>query len=501
MKKRFMKTKKAVFITVFCIVMTMAISGQPVSASAQPEPGLEGQSLQDGENADEKGLGEESTDEKKPVEENADEIGPVEESTDEKEPVEENADNENPGNENAESESLDNESQEQEKDEQPGNLPQVKAVLKEKKNTKAAVILWNGADGVQAYQIQRSKEENGKFKTIAVIEAGDANTAEQQYKDTGVKRGNGYFYRIVVQMEDGTVSYSNQVSFSCPLAKVSGVRLVRYSSSSIKAVWNPCKDKQAQYYKIYYANTESGDYELAGTTKNTWYRIDGLKNNRDYYFRVKACAAKKASGLDSALSETVKMRTVPYSRTTIFAGDSITVGLRTYNILSGMAIEGNKGIVAEVGLNTTTFRTRRIFDGKTGVESIIAAKPYRVYLMLGDNEIHYRSKEDTVAGYREILKKIQAGTPDTDIVVLAATPVTSEKVAERSGFAQIPAYNKSLKALAKSMGVRYFDCTDFLKDSSGCLKNSYSAGDGIHWTAEVYQEYARRLEAYDKSLD
>ncbi len=403
-------------------------------------------------------------------------------------PGDANTDNPNPDNQN-------------EDHAQPEQVPQIKASLKDKKNTKAATIQWNGVKGAAVYKVQRSQEKDGKFKNIAQVDAADSGKAAEKYKDADVKRGNRYFYRIAVKMESGTTCYSNVAAFTCPYTKVSGVRLARDSASSVKVSWNPGKNQQPKYYKVYYTDNAAGDYKLAGTTRDTLYRVSGLQVNRDYYFKVKACAAKKASGMDGALSDAVKIRTVPYNRTTIFAGDSITVGLRTYNILSGMSIQGNKGIVAEVGLNTTTFRTRRVFEGKTGVEAIIAAKPYRVYLMLGDNEIHYRSKEDTVAGYREILKRIQAGTPDTDIVVLAATPVTSAKVASQKGFAQIPAYNESLKALAKSMGVRYFDCTDFLKDSSGWLKTSYAAGDGIHWKVEAYREYARRLEAYDRSLE
>lgn len=403
-------------------------------------------------------------------------------------PGDANTDNPNPDNQN-------------EDHAQPEQVPQIKASLKDKKNTKAATIQWNGVKGAAVYKVQRSQEKDGKFKNIAQVDAADSGKAAEKYKDTDVKRGNRYFYRIAVKMESGTTCYSNVAAFTCPYTKVSGVRLARDSASSVKVSWNPGKNQQPKYYKVYYTDNAAGDYKLAGTTRDTLYRVSGLQVNRDYYFKVKACAAKKASGMDGALSDAVKIRTAPYNRTTIFAGDSITVGLRTYNILSGMSIQGNKGIVAEVGLNTTTFRTRRVFEGKTGVEAIIAAKPYRVYLMLGDNEIHYRSKEDTVAGYREILKRIQAGTPDTDIVVLAATPVTSAKVASQKGFAQIPAYNESLKALAKSMGVRYFDCTDFLKDSSGWLKTSYAAGDGIHWKVEAYREYARRLEAYDRSLE
>ena len=327
-------------------------------------------------------------------------------------PGDANTDNPNPDNQN-------------EDHAQPEQVPQIKASLKDKKNTKAATIQWNGVKGAAVYKVQRSQEKDGKFKNIAQVDAADSGKAAEKYKDADVKRGNRYFYRIAVKMESGTTCYSNVAAFTCPYTKVSGVRLARDSASSVKVSWNPGKNQQPKYYKVYYTDNAAGDYKLAGTTRDTLYRVSGLQVNRDYYFKVKACAAKKASGMDGALSDAVKIRTVPYNRTTIFAGDSITVGLRTYNILSGMSIQGNKGIVAEVGLNTTTFRTRRVFEGKTGVEAIIAAKPYRVYLMLGDNEIHYRSKEDTVAGYREILKRIQAGTPDTDIVATSNKKIFS----------------------------------------------------------------------------
>ena len=88
--------------------------------------------------------------------------------------------------------------------------------------------------------------------------------------------------------------------------------------------------------------------------------------------------------------------------------------------------------------------------------------------MLGDNDIHYRNKNDLIDGYREIVRAIKAGSPGTDIVILAASPVTAAEASRRKGFAQIPAYN---------------------------------AGDGVHWQPAAYHEYARRLTAYDKSLD
>lgn len=389
-------------------------------------------------------------------------------------------------------------------DKKEPDVPKIKekvkltSTIKLAKNGKSAQIKWKktGNGEITDYYIQRSSSQKGKFKTVARKKAGS-----RVYTDARVTRGNKYFYRVAAKTKSKNTYYSKAHSFKCPLETVSGINLVRYSTSSIKVQWNKSKNKKADWYKVYYAESKSGKYKLAGKTKNTWYRVKNLKNNQDYYFGVKACTSKKNIGFDSKLSNTARMKTMPFERTTIFAGDSITSGLTSYNILNEIAIGGHKSVVAAVGLNTMTFRTRRVFNGMSGVESIVASKPYRVYIMLGDNDIHYRNKNDLIAGYREIIRVIQAGTPGTDIVLLAASPVTAAEVSKRSGFAQIPAYNQGLSALAKEMGVKYYDCTGFLKDSTGWLKNSYNAGDGVHWQPAAYHEYAKYLTAYDKSLD
>lgn len=372
----------------------------------------------------------------------------------------------------------------------------VTASVRLTKSGKAAYISWKRVEGAKAYKVQRSSKKDSGFRSIAALSEKD-----RSYQDVKVTKGSRYYYRVAAKMEDGRTCYSEAAAFSLPLTAVEGVKLIRYSTTSIKVTWNPSKDEHALLYKVYYAKSRDGKYKLAGTTRNNWYRVKKLANYQTYYFRVEACVAKKSSALDSNLSKAVSMTTKPYERLTIFAGDSITTGLTTYGTVNKINIGGKKKVVAAIGLNTITFRTKRVFNGLSATQSIIANKPYRVYIMLGNNDIHYRKKKDVVDGYREILKTIRAGSPDTDIVVLAVAPVTAATKNRRTGFQQIPAYNQDLKALAEKMGLKFYDCTAFMKDSSGWLKSSYAAGDGIHWKGTVYDQYAKLLEAYDKSLD
>lgn len=282
------------------------------------------------------------------------------------------------------------------------------------------------------------------------------------------------------------------------LKPVSGVGIARYSTHSVKVTWT--KHKKAKFYRVYYYK-KNGNEHLAGITKSTQYIIQKLKNNTTYYFYVVAGKKKKISDRDSSPSKKVHIKTRTYVHKTIFAGDSICQAVGYGQAFPQMTFAGKKKVIAYRGLNTVTFHTKRIFDGKTGLQKLVAEKPYRAYLMLGMNEIHYRKTSDMVAEYKSIIQALKQGSPDTDIVLCAVSPVTRAEMARHSGYSRIPSFNKGLKKLAKKTGTTYFDYTSFLKDSSGYLKAEYAEGDGYHWKASAYTEFGKVVDQFDKSLD
>lgn len=283
------------------------------------------------------------------------------------------------------------------------------------------------------------------------------------------------------------------------LPTVSGIQTIRYSTSSIKVMWK--KTKNAASYKIYISTTKNGTYRFAGSTRKKHFRLKGLRNNTTYYIRIQACAGSRSRYGVSRLSDAVSMRTKTYRRTTVFAGDSITTGLTVYRTVNKIGIGGNKKVTAAIGLNTVTFRTRRVFGGKSGLGRVISYKPYRIYMMLGINELHFRRADLMITQYENLLRSIKRASPQTDIVLLAVSPVTKAERARRHGFRQIPSFNKKLKQLAGKTGCRYYDYTAFLKNSDGFLTAKYSAGDGYHWNTAGYNRFAQIITTYDKSLD
>ena len=139
--------------------------------------------------------------------------------------------------------------------------------------------------------------------------------------------------------------------------------------------------------------------------------------------------------------------------------------------------------------------------GRTGIQKLIAEQPYRAYMMLGMNEIHYRPVSQMISEYKDMIEAIQQADPNTDIVLCAVSPVTRAEKARHPGMRQIPIFNGRLKKLAKKMGLKYLDYTDFLKDSGGFLKAGYATGDGYHWKPPAYAKFGTVIGKYDKSLD
>lgn len=282
-----------------------------------------------------------------------------------------------------------------------------------------------------------------------------------------------------------------------PIKKVTNIKLTRYSTKAVKITWR--KNKEAKYYRVYFSKKKLSGFKCYGITKESHLLVDKLENNTDYYFYVQACSKKKKSATDSKASKTVHIKTKPYSRKTIFAGDSITHGMDC--ALPAMHIGGSKKIVAARGLKTNTFYTQRIFHGQTGLQKLISEKPYRIYLMLGMNSILGTQQKDIIADFKHIIQSVQDACPKTSIVLCAIPPVSRAKKAFQPGFRKVPGVNRKMKKLANQAGANYFNYTGFLTDSEGFLKTKYSAGDGYHWNKAAYAKFAEKVEKYDKALD
>ena len=168
---------------------------------------------------------------------------------------------------------------------------------------------------------------------------------------------------------------------------------------------------------------------------------------------------------------------------------------------SAMDISGTIKYAAYTSLNTKTYRTTKTGNGQTCAQKVIAAQPHRFYIMLGMNEVTWKSTDAVYEDWVSLIKYLKKKCPTTDIVVLSMSPVSQSKASSVTGFKKIDAYNAIVQQAAEDCGVTYYDFTASFKNSAGYLKSKYNGGDGIHWSRTGYQHFAEVLSAYDATLD
>ena len=163
-----------------------------------------------------------------------------------------------------------------------------------------------------------------------------------------------------------------------------------------------------------------------------------------------------------------------------FIGDSRTQGLRLYSGLK------DTNWLCSVGLTVETAATEKfsVADGKyTALDALGVLKPAKVYIMLGLNELGWKSADIFIEKYAAIIDAALAADPDCLVYVQSILPVSAAKDAGGTwcNNANVNARNERLKELAEEKGVYYLDVASAFRGEDGCLPAG-DTPDGIHLT-------------------
>ena len=182
-----------------------------------------------------------------------------------------------------------------------------------------------------------------------------------------------------------------------------------------------------------------------------------------------------------------------YQDKIIFVGDSLTAHLINREVLTGGSAtkqvwrcENNM-----MNLNSEVTAAKIIYpetgEKMTVAEAAAKAKPEIMIITLGtDWGVSYLSEEEFKSCYTDLIKAIQAASPDTKIILQSIFPVTQScKTLDNT---KIDNANKWVKAIASENGCRYLDTQTVLKDDKNCLKAEYcNSSDGIHLGKNAYE--------------
>lgn len=169
----------------------------------------------------------------------------------------------------------------------------------------------------------------------------------------------------------------------------------------------------------------------------------------------------------------------------VFLGDSITETAEWSEIFPGKHIV-NRGI----GGDTTRGILLRLND-------TLAAKPKKIFLMIGINDLYYgNSPRTALHHYEEIIQTIRAQSPETELYIQSTLPANNQDFDDVPvNTRDVDIINKGLRKMAAHYDATFIDLGALLKDENNQLDLMYT-NDGIHLTGKGYRIWANAIKPY-----
>lgn len=195
-----------------------------------------------------------------------------------------------------------------------------------------------------------------------------------------------------------------------------------------------------------------------------------------------------------------KQDNVDYTRENIvFIGDSIT---EFYNM------DTFYGDLPVINSGKSGNKTDDIYGGLE--EKVYVYNPTKVILMIGTNDLSYRSNEYIVNRIKQSIKEINKNRKHAKVYLESIYPVNNKTdndvvidwmVGTREN-SRIMEINKSLKSLCvdKVVKCEYINMYDELTDEEGNLKLDYTI-DGLHISPEGYEVITKKLMTYIEKVE
>ena len=176
----------------------------------------------------------------------------------------------------------------------------------------------------------------------------------------------------------------------------------------------------------------------------------------------------------------------------VFIGNSITDGAEWSELFNDLQIK-NRGISGDI---TTGILHRW--------RQIVAAKPKKIFLMIGTNDLARNASADSVV--KNILLAadyLKQESPSTHLYVQSILPVTDfyKKFAgHTSKVAQIVATNNKLQSAATAHQYTYIDLHSAFINADGKMNERYT-NDGLHLVGEGYMLWKHLIFSHVYGLD
>ena len=194
----------------------------------------------------------------------------------------------------------------------------------------------------------------------------------------------------------------------------------------------------------------------------------------------------------------------------VFIGDSIT---RTFgNYTSGRrrteaGFLGDAHFMGAVAMSVMNASQNRAYpDGITFTvrgkavsvtEGINLYEAKKAFILLGGNDIGFRSWDAVEGYYARLIALIHEQCPDTEVIMQGVLPVTEAYCRkERVRIDRWNSFNEILGRIAQEHDAAFLDFSDRLMDENGYLPESFSSDNSDHLSEQAEEIWVRALREF-----
>jgi fibronectin type 3 domain-containing protein len=149
-------------------------------------------------------------------------------------------------------------------------------------------LAWtDNSNNETGFKIQRKTGVTGTYLTIVTTAA---NITAYTDRDSALRDGTLYYYRVAATNTAGDSGFSNEASGTTSLLKPTSATATAVSSSQINLTWVDNSTSETGY-KIERKRTSSGTYtqiDQVGANVQSYSDTTGLDANTRYYYRIRA---------------------------------------------------------------------------------------------------------------------------------------------------------------------------------------------------------------------
>ena len=178
-----------------------------------------------------------------------------------------------------------------------------------------------------------------------------------------------------------------------------------------------------------------------------------------------------------------------------FVGDSITEGIKLYEVMTNATVVAARGINLDNVFTDDQIRTAQ--GNSTVMGALEAAEPKKIYIMFGANGVGWFTEQHFTDVYTKFVQAVKEQHPASQIYLQSILPVTQEFDDSREDISndKINRYNELVVEIAEEQKVHYLDVASAFKDEKGCLPED-SNGDGMHFGNKYYQKWFDYLKSH-----